>query len=147
MSQYRRVTMIEDLPEIVPQQGTREYHVTPDEAGMKPSQQPPRIQPPPQPQVEEPYSNSTVHLQPRMAMMAQPTFVDRLVGGSEVMPSYTEPYAGLAAANCLDLANHAQQCPICTKLYKTDVRLYLIIIAVLAIIILLLFKKVLDSLH
>jgi hypothetical protein len=141
--------MIEDLPEIIPQNGTREFHVVPDEAGMKP-QQPPQQMPqiltrnPTPPQLEEDYS-STVRLQPRMAV-AQPSIVDRFVGGPEAMPSY-EAYDSLAAANCLDLANHAEKCPICSKLYKMDNRLYLIIIAVLAVVILLLFKKVLDSMH
>jgi hypothetical protein len=151
MSQYRRVTMIEDLPEIEPQQGrTREFHVVPNEAGMSLEQPPmphvshmPHTPPPLPPQPVENYTN-TVHLQPRM--ITQPSIVDRFVGGPEVMPSY-EGYEGLAAANCVGLANHAEKCPICSKLYKMDNRVYLIVIAVLVIIILLLFKKVLDSMH
>jgi hypothetical protein len=46
--------------------------------------------------------------------------------------------------SCLDVADHVENCPICSKIYKTDTTIYLIAIVVLAIISIILLKKVLD---
>lgn len=45
---------------------------------------------------------------------------------------------------CLDVADHVQNCPICSQFYKTNTSPYIISIIILAIICLLLLKKVLD---
>lgn len=46
--------------------------------------------------------------------------------------------------NCVDVLNHAKNCPICMKFYNNDNTVYLIIIAILAVVCILLLKKVLD---
>jgi hypothetical protein len=46
--------------------------------------------------------------------------------------------------NCLDIARHIQDCPLCSKYYNNDKTAYVIAIIVLSIICLLLLKKVLD---
>lgn len=48
--------------------------------------------------------------------------------------------------NCMDIAEHVQNCPICTRFYAPEdkTNLYLIII-VLSVICFLLFKKILDE--
>ena len=46
--------------------------------------------------------------------------------------------------SCLDVAEHIANCPICSKFYNTDKTIYIISIVVLAIICLLLLKKIVD---
>ena len=46
---------------------------------------------------------------------------------------------------CLDVSNHVQGCPICSKLYQNDKSIYIAIISILVILCLILFKKVLDK--
>ena len=45
---------------------------------------------------------------------------------------------------CLELAQHVKNCPICTKFYDNDKTVYIIIIIVLAIVCILLLKRVLE---
>lgn len=46
--------------------------------------------------------------------------------------------------NCIDIARHIQDCPICSRFYNNDKTIYIIIIIVLSLICLLLLKKVLN---
>jgi hypothetical protein len=46
--------------------------------------------------------------------------------------------------SCLDVCAHIMNCPICSKFYNNDKTAYMIAIAVLAIVCILLLKKVLD---
>lgn len=46
--------------------------------------------------------------------------------------------------NCIDIANHIQGCPICSKFYNADRTLYIVIICILAVVCLLLLKRVLN---
>jgi hypothetical protein len=46
--------------------------------------------------------------------------------------------------NCLSVAKHAENCLVCSKLYKQDRTIYIISIAILSIICILLLKKILD---
>lgn len=46
--------------------------------------------------------------------------------------------------NCMDIAEHIGNCPMCSKFYKTDTSLYVISIIILIIICILLAKKILD---
>ena len=48
------------------------------------------------------------------------------------------------APTCLEVADHVSNCPICSRFYNNDRTMYIITIAVLAIICILLLKKVLD---
>tara|TARA_Y100000389_G_scaffold201196_1_gene243274 strand:+ start:1839 stop:2264 length:426 start_codon:yes stop_codon:yes gene_type:complete len=46
--------------------------------------------------------------------------------------------------SCIDVANHIELCPICSRYYKQDNSLYIIVIVVLSILCILLAKKVLK---
>jgi hypothetical protein len=46
--------------------------------------------------------------------------------------------------HCIDIATHIQNCPVCSKFYNGDKSLYNIIIVVLAIVCILLLKKVMN---
>ena len=46
--------------------------------------------------------------------------------------------------NCIDICNHINDCPICSKFYSNDKTVYVIAIVVLSIICILLLKRVLD---
>lgn len=46
--------------------------------------------------------------------------------------------------DCLTIAEHIANCPVCGKLYKNDNTVYIIAIIVLAVVCILLLKKVLD---
>lgn len=45
---------------------------------------------------------------------------------------------------CIDSMDHIQSCPMCSKFYKSDKTLYIVIIIILSIICIMLLKKVLD---
>lgn len=62
------------------------------------------------------------------------------------VPQYIEPASKYAHIphNCLDIASHVQDCPICSKFYNTDKTIYIIIIIILSLICLLLVKKLLN---
>lgn len=47
--------------------------------------------------------------------------------------------------NCIDIARHVEQCPICSRFYHCDKTFYIIIIAILAVVCLLLMKKILGA--
>lgn len=59
------------------------------------------------------------------------------------MQNYYEPYEKYGST-CVDVANHAANCPVCSKLYNNDRTVYIIAIAILCIICILLLKRVLD---
>lgn len=46
--------------------------------------------------------------------------------------------------SCLSVANHVENCPICSKLFKTDQTIMIIALVVLSILCLLLLKRVLN---
>jgi len=50
-----------------------------------------------------------------------------------------------AVHNCLDVANHVDNCPVCSQIYSSGNTMFYIIIAVLVLIIILLFIKVIDQ--
>lgn len=63
---------------------------------------------------------------------------------AEHVPMQAMPVQSSNGPSCLDVADHIENCPICSKLYKDDKTVYLIAIVVLAIICIILLKKVLD---
>ena len=63
-------------------------------------------------------------------------------GMGQGIPEMYMPH--MPAGNCIDIARHIQDCPICSKFYSSDKTVYIIIIVILAIICILLLKKVLD---
>ena len=46
--------------------------------------------------------------------------------------------------NCVSVSEHCQNCPVCKKLYSSDNTLYIIVIVILAVICILLVKKVIE---
>lgn len=46
--------------------------------------------------------------------------------------------------SCLDVANHVENCPVCSKLFKTDQTIMIIALVVLSVLCLLLLKRVLN---
>lgn len=46
--------------------------------------------------------------------------------------------------NCVEIAEHVANCPVCSKFYNNDKTIYVIAIVILAILCILLLKKVLD---
>jgi len=57
---------------------------------------------------------------------------------------YIPPQAVGPQLNCLDVANHVQGCPICSKFYHNDKTMYIVAIVVLLLICLMLLKRVLN---
>jgi hypothetical protein len=58
---------------------------------------------------------------------------------------FYEPYEPQKSnATCLDVADHAENCPVCSKLYNNDKTVYIIAIVILCIICILLLKRILD---
>lgn len=56
-----------------------------------------------------------------------------------------EQYTPLSdSPNCLDVHSHVQACPICSRFFKNDNTVYIIAIVILAIICILLLKRVLN---
>ena len=62
---------------------------------------------------------------------------------SGVIPALTESYNS-NKCSCVDVAAHASDCPVCSQLYSHDNTVMYVIIAVLILIIVLLFIKLLD---
>jgi hypothetical protein len=46
--------------------------------------------------------------------------------------------------NCIDVARHIQDCPICSRFYNNDKTVYIVVIVLLLIICILLLKRVLN---
>lgn len=46
--------------------------------------------------------------------------------------------------NCVDIAKHISECPICSKFYNNDKTIYIIVIIILSIVCILLLKRVLN---
>jgi hypothetical protein len=102
-----------------------------------------------------PINNSSGNIHPMAGMAGQnPSYgpfnptIYPLHDPSGVIPpmfpsweGYEQPTQSL---NCLDVANHIQSCPICSQLYKHDTTPYVIIIAILALLSILLIKKVMK---
>jgi hypothetical protein len=58
------------------------------------------------------------------------------------MPAFSRPDP--MSFNCVDISMHVQECPICCKFYNGDKSLYIVVIVILAIVCLLLLKRVLN---
>ena len=135
----RNVTMLEDLPDLsdlqppshppymgasmLPTVEVERYkkfirggHVPPSESGMFP-----KAPPPPAIMIDQditPYSNNTEDIKSKYGLTNSPS--------------------------CLEVADHIANCPICSKFYNTDKTMHIVMIALLAIICIILLKKVLN---
>ena len=59
-------------------------------------------------------------------------------------PPPSQEYRHPNSPTCIEVADHIAGCPICSKFYKNDCSVYIISIVLLAIICILLLKKVLN---
>jgi len=124
------VTMIDDLPEL--SELERSQQMGPESGG---------ILPPGQEGVYKAIRQShTAPLEAGMQRLRPPQH-------SHSHPhshSHKEERDALYDISCLEISNHIYECPICSKFYSNDKSPYIICIVVLAIICLLLLKRVLD---
>ena len=85
-----------------------------------------------------PSSQMMVYQQPQEEMM-EPV---QKVSYVKEMPPVTRPDP--MSFHCVDVSMHVQDCPICSKFYNGDKSLYIVVIVILAIVCLLLLKRVLN---
>lgn len=151
---YQRVTMIDDLPDLMDlekQSAIRPNGIT---QSQYPGMGPPPQGPGPQDINLDKYirnSNSPVYQESGMAP-TQPSHVNihidqdsqhgiiEPIGGNQ--PFVTKMPSG--SPDCITIHDHIQNCPLCSKFYNNDRTVYIIAIIVLAIICIILLKKVLD---
>lgn len=86
--------------------------------------------PPPQPQQQQ-----RIQLPPAPAPSS---------GSSSGVEEYQPHQMIMSSLSCVDVAEHAANCIVCSRLYNTDMTLYIIIISILLLTIVILIKKVLD---
>jgi hypothetical protein len=55
-----------------------------------------------------------------------------------------EPYHTTSNINCIEIAEHIKHCPICSKFYNTDKTIFVVALVILAIVCILLLKRVLE---
>lgn len=66
--------------------------------------------------------------------------------GEEDYRMYPRQYGGdNGNQNCIDVAHHTHNCPVCSRLYNTDKTIYMILIGLLIVICLILLKRVLEK--
>jgi hypothetical protein len=53
-------------------------------------------------------------------------------------------YKGQKNLSCIDVCNHVNSCPVCSRFYNNDKTIYIIIIVLLSIITVICFKKILN---
>ena len=94
-----------------------------------------------QPNVHREGPHSSSHKQPPLSRpnMSNVNFDNELEFNS--YKTFNIPHN---SPTCLDVAEHIANCPICSKFYNNDKTIYIITIVVLAIICIMLLKKVLD---
>lgn len=115
-SKYQQVTMIDDLPNLDEIEATN-------------------------PQYQKFIRNNHV-LPLESGMLAQQQYQEQYQQIENIKPKIIENYKG--ELNCIDVANHIKNCPICSQIYNTDKTGYIILISILIIICFLLLKKVLE---
>jgi len=133
----KNVTMLEDLPELsdlhsspytgaqmLPTDEINKYkkfirngHVPPLESGMFPKMPPPSFYNDMEREAPQ-YTTDTGDIRSKYGLTNSPS--------------------------CLEVADHVANCPICSKFYNTDKTLHIIIIMLLAVICIILLKKVLN---
>jgi hypothetical protein len=163
MSYPQQVTMIDDLPDLEeittegydPEQQPgpnitgfiKRNYMPPSEAGMSHSKQAGYNN------YRSTYGNQRPQSRP-INMGPEKMIPGRMPRNEEIMDdinpypfspesrNFRENFSGMG--NCLDVSGHIENCPICSKLYKHDKTIMIITIVVLAIISILLLKKVLN---
>lgn len=114
----------------------------PVESGMYLSHQQPQQQHHQQPSRYSKVSHNQVQHQP-MVMIEQ-TIEGGGGGGDEGGHHHNHQMHRILSLSCVDVAEHATNCIVCSKLYNTDTTLYIIVISILLLTVVILMKKVLD---
>lgn len=65
--------------------------------------------------------------------------------GTNTYEHYENTFYPQSTINCIDVANHIKNCPICSKFYDNDKTMYVITIIVLIVICIILIRKVLEN--
>ena len=85
---------------------------------------------------------------PHHGHQLDPHFGNQHLGPPTLEEGYEKPPEKMYAKSdlsCLTVAEHIANCPICSKFYKDDKTIFIIAIIVLAVICILLLKKVLEK--
>ena len=138
----QKITYLEDLPELedrIQSKFIREFSKNPMiESGMyrdSPQQHPPQPQ---QQQYPPPQHPPPQHPPPQHPPQQHPP------------RQYPPPLDGFVehynSVNCVGVADHIENCPLCSKFYKKNNSVFFIIIGILLVLCILLIKKVLDML-
>jgi hypothetical protein len=145
---YQNVTFIDDLPEM------EELQNNYTSGAIRNQQAIPHM-------VQDPRMKARMMQDMRHQMFGPPNMPPHMMHAQQQYPpqsygppQYTppQPYTPeeekaddtSQAASCLELAQHAQNCPLCSKVYDNDKTVYIVTIIVLAIICILLLKKCLS---
>jgi len=136
---YQRVTFLEDLPELetlepsmdeqtdrnesIKRRFLKNHHSPLSQSGMSSDQE-------------------MMSMQMQGPPMGFPIRSEQLQiqRGSEII----EPVVSRPSFSCQDIYYHIEDCPMCKKFYKSDITMYLIVIAILIVVCALLLKKVLN---
>jgi hypothetical protein len=90
-------------------------------------------------------NNNVQQQQPPTAMMISEPYKEGGVGVEEgYRPNTNHQMHRILSLSCVDVAEHATNCIVCSKLYNTDTTLYVIVISILLLTVVILMKKVLD---
>ena len=149
----RNVTMIDDLPELSDMDVPRPHVNAVRNSSIKDSRYEPNMQGilPPDAANYMKYRRGTAPI-PNEAGMASPQQqvlqpgipASSMEAEQPNEPELTPIQRAAAGPSCLQVADHIQHCPICSKFYKNDRIVYIIVIVILTIICLLLLRKVLN---
>ena len=145
-STMQNITPIDQLPELedlergnsmIPENEGNKYskfirgsHVSPQQSGMNPYNNQNQQQNQQNQQNQQQY-------QPEMYKDNK----EQIFNDVGSVPKYTLQDG---SPTCIDVANHIATCPICSKFYNNDKTIYIIAIILLALICILLLKKLLD---
>jgi len=156
MNYPQQITMIDDLPDLdeIAQQGYYNPHDQPgpDVTGyIRPQYQPPPAESGMVSQKKFGYNTygsaykQNSNMPSRNMPQIPPENYEMINNPYPFAPenSVRENYVG-SMGNCLDVSQHVENCPICSKIYKHDKTIMIITIVILAIICILLLKKVLN---
>lgn len=130
--QYSGYTMIDDLPDVYDprqQQGP-----TPSYSNMIRNHSRSSV---PESGMEH---YTPQHQQPPQQMSYQPPPPQQGMMDMDII----EPPSSMNRPVCLDICDHIRTCPLCSRFYKPNTTIYIVIIAILIVICLMLMKKVLS---
>jgi len=138
-TQNPHVTMLDELPELEDLEAVGNHNVPLDRHIME--------RPNPQDDRYQKHIRGTHRLNPQAGMEgygaapAQEMIQEHVDYPQRMQMQMAPPPMTM---NCIDIARHIQDCPICSKFYQNDKTVYIIAIVVLSIVCLLLLKRVLN---